>query len=296
MLLAIGEVARRTGLTVKAVRFYADRGLVPPVGRDRNGHRLFSDDAIVRSGLVRTLRDLGVALPEIREILDRGLRLSDVASTHADALGVRIRVLRRQQAVLRLAAERDLAPLELKLVHELVGMSEVERRDLVGGFLEVALEGVDPGVRRSMTPELCRDPSDVQVAAWVELVGLVRDLEFGGVLRRVVENYLADGVGLGRDLVAVVRDECGVALGGGVEVDSGEAGVVVGRVVGWYAGVVGSEGVGGRLVERVEAAGDPRRERYGELVAVINGWEAPEGVGEVLRWFGEALRVHGVAA
>ncbi|MER7333012.1 MULTISPECIES: MerR family DNA-binding transcriptional regulator [unclassified Micromonospora] len=36
-LYSIGELARRTGLTVKAIRFYSDRGIVPPTGRGPTG-------------------------------------------------------------------------------------------------------------------------------------------------------------------------------------------------------------------------------------------------------------------
>lgn len=41
----IGELARRTGLTVKTIRFYSDRGIVPPAGRSPAGYRLYGSDA-----------------------------------------------------------------------------------------------------------------------------------------------------------------------------------------------------------------------------------------------------------
>ena len=61
-LYSIGDLARRTGLTVKVIRFYSDRGIVPPIGRSPAGYRLYDIDAVARLGLVRTLRDLGVGL------------------------------------------------------------------------------------------------------------------------------------------------------------------------------------------------------------------------------------------
>ncbi|MBP2342167.1 DNA-binding transcriptional MerR regulator [Streptomyces cinnamonensis] len=39
-LHSIGELSRRTGLTVKTIRFYSDRGIVPPTARSPAGHRL----------------------------------------------------------------------------------------------------------------------------------------------------------------------------------------------------------------------------------------------------------------
>ena len=62
-LYSIGELARRTGLTVKAIRFYSDRGIVPPTGRSPAGYRLYGIGAAARLDLVRTLRDLGLTFP-----------------------------------------------------------------------------------------------------------------------------------------------------------------------------------------------------------------------------------------
>ena len=58
--LSIGELARRTGLTVKTVRFYSERGVVTPA-RTAAGHRRYDAGAVVPLGLVRTLRELGLA-------------------------------------------------------------------------------------------------------------------------------------------------------------------------------------------------------------------------------------------
>ncbi|HEV7882892.1 MAG TPA: MerR family DNA-binding transcriptional regulator, partial [Solirubrobacteraceae bacterium] len=57
-LITIGELARRTGLTVRTLRFYADDGLVAPAARSDAGYRLYDADAAPRAELVRTLREL----------------------------------------------------------------------------------------------------------------------------------------------------------------------------------------------------------------------------------------------
>jgi DNA-binding transcriptional MerR regulator len=93
-LYSIGELARRTGLTVKTIRFYSDRGIVAPTDRSPAGYRLYSIDAVARLDLVRTLRELGLDLPTIRKVVDRELSLPEVAAAHAEALAVQIRVLR----------------------------------------------------------------------------------------------------------------------------------------------------------------------------------------------------------
>src|SRR4051812_48057389 len=105
-LYSIGELARRTGLTVKTIRFYSDRGIVTPTDRSPAGYRLYTIDAVARLDLVRTLRNLGVDLPTIRRVVDRELPLPEVAATHAEALAVQIRVLSLRHAVLTAVAER----------------------------------------------------------------------------------------------------------------------------------------------------------------------------------------------
>jgi hypothetical protein len=45
-----------------------------------------------------------------------------------------------------------------------------------------------------------------------------------------------------------------------------------------------------RLLTRLETANDPRRERYLQLLAVINGWSAPECLVPEFDWFIQALR------
>ncbi|PRY45903.1 MerR family transcriptional regulator [Umezawaea tangerina] len=291
MLLAIGELARRTGLTVKAVRFYADRGLVPPTSRDPNGHRLFPEDAIVRLGLVRTLRDLGVDLPTIREILHRQVALADLATTHADALEARIRSLRRHQAVLRLTAKHHLTPTELSLVHKLATLSETERHHLVADFLATTLPDVDPGIHRSLTPELPADPTTAQLEAWLELADLTQDLDFRSTLRKLATNHSEDAKPLQRDLVATIRDETAHALATGLDPTSAEAAEVVSTVIAHYAKATGHpDDLQHRLADRLRTACDPRRERYQELLATINNWPEPHSTIPALTWFTTALQ------
>jgi hypothetical protein len=43
---------------------------------------------------------------------------------------------------------------------------------------------------------------------------------------------------------------------------------------------------------RCQVGGDPRVERYWQLLAIINGWPAPPPLAPVFAWFGEALRQH----
>jgi DNA-binding transcriptional MerR regulator len=68
----IGEVARRTGLTVRALRHYHDLGLVVPSGRSEAGHRLYRHEDVESLRHVLSLRALGLSLRDIPGFLENG--------------------------------------------------------------------------------------------------------------------------------------------------------------------------------------------------------------------------------
>ncbi|MFJ5549787.1 MerR family transcriptional regulator [Streptomyces sp. NPDC093225] len=303
-LYPIGELARRTGLTVKTIRFYSDRGIVTPTDRSPAGYRRYNVDAVARLDLVRTLRELGLGLPTIRKVVDRELSLPEVAATHAEALAVQIRILRLRHAVLTAVAERGLTPEETDLMHQLARLSEDERRDLIGDFLDAVFDGLGAdsafaGVMRSMTPELPESPEPEQSRAWVEWAELTLDPDFRAGVRRMAEDLAADRArddttGPCRDFAAVVRDLVAPALVAGIGPASHRADPIIAAVVAHYAHICGRPDdaeLRRRLLLRLESANDPRRERYFQLLAVINGWPAPESLKPVLDWSVEAMRV-----
>ncbi len=67
-LLAIGDLAARTGLAVSAIRFYEARGLVGPL-RNAGGQRRFLRSDIRRLSFIRIAQQLGFTIEEIRALL-----------------------------------------------------------------------------------------------------------------------------------------------------------------------------------------------------------------------------------
>lgn len=67
-ILTIGEVARRTGLSVSAIRFYEAKGLVEPIRTGGNQRRFLRSD-IRRVSFIRIAQQLGLTLGEIDETL-----------------------------------------------------------------------------------------------------------------------------------------------------------------------------------------------------------------------------------
>jgi DNA-binding transcriptional MerR regulator len=69
-MLAIGAVAKRTGLKIPTIRFYEQEGLLPAPDRTGSGRRLYADADVRRLSFIRHARALGFELDDIRSLLD----------------------------------------------------------------------------------------------------------------------------------------------------------------------------------------------------------------------------------
>lgn len=115
----IGELARRTGLSARTIRYWSDSGVLPPAERSAGGYRLYRADAVGRLHLIKTLRELGLGLDSVREVLERHTTLAQAAASHVEALEAQIQILRLNRAVPRNALSRDTETEGLALTHEL---------------------------------------------------------------------------------------------------------------------------------------------------------------------------------
>jgi MerR family transcriptional regulator, copper efflux regulator len=116
-LMTVGQLARRTGLSVKAIRQYEALGLIYSAGRSEGGYRLFDESALWCAQVVSTLRSLGLTIKEIDELgsaylsrpeepigprlarfLDRAEQRIDDRMAELKAVRGRIREYRREHA------------------------------------------------------------------------------------------------------------------------------------------------------------------------------------------------------
>ena len=107
----IGQLAAKTWLSVRTLRFYADAGILPVAGRTASGYRDLGPEAVARARLVRTLRELGVGLDDIKRVLSAEVSLVDAAAEQVAAWVELAQLLRDPDfvAVSRLMAERARA-------------------------------------------------------------------------------------------------------------------------------------------------------------------------------------------
>ncbi|MFE7901157.1 MerR family transcriptional regulator [Streptomyces sp. NPDC057424] len=74
--MQIGEVAERTGLSLRTIRHYEEVGLVIPSARSKGGFRLYTESDVERLMVIRRMKPLDFSLEEMRDLLDITDRLA----------------------------------------------------------------------------------------------------------------------------------------------------------------------------------------------------------------------------
>lgn len=125
MLLKIGDLAKRTGLTVRALHHYDSIGLLTPSARSDAGYRLYNQADVVRLHQIQALRQFGLALADIGATLARDeIALAAIVARQIAALtqqiagadALRERLLRLEAQLAR-GQEPDLADWLTTLEH-----------------------------------------------------------------------------------------------------------------------------------------------------------------------------------
>jgi MerR family transcriptional regulator, repressor of the yfmOP operon len=140
--LQIGEVADRTGVTQRTLRFYEERGLLKPPTRMDGGFRLYSEDDIGRVEQIKRLQTLlGLTLAEIKEMVEAEEVREELNATfrpdrpveeRLERVGRRVEVTQRQFDIIsaKLTAMQEMRKdLEEKLTRyrEVIADLEAER-------------------------------------------------------------------------------------------------------------------------------------------------------------------------
>ncbi|WP_426367625.1 MerR family transcriptional regulator [Streptomyces sp. E-08] len=181
-LWSIGELAARAGVTVKTVRFYSDRGLLPEAGRSSGGHRRYGAEAVDRLRFIRSLRSLDLPVPEVERVLEddgAGGALEEAVAGRLRDVGSQLVALRWKEASLRLL--RDCAAGERTERLRLLGaLPAPPDTDALARFWRRALPARLPRpvvsmVLDAVVPRPPEEPDPEQVLAFARLHALVTD-------------------------------------------------------------------------------------------------------------------------
>lgn len=110
---AIGEISRRTGVNIETVRYYERINIMPKPDRTAGGNRQYNYDQLKRLSFIKTSRELGFSIDEIRTLLEMVDRqdftcgeVHDLTIGHLASVREKIKGLRKlEKALVSMAAE-----------------------------------------------------------------------------------------------------------------------------------------------------------------------------------------------
>jgi DNA-binding transcriptional MerR regulator len=286
-LMSIGQLAERTGVPVRTIRFWSDAGVIPEPARSAGGYRLYDTEAVARVDLVRTLRELGLDLGTVRQVVRRQVTLTEVVRAHVSALDTEIRTLQVRRAVLWAAGQRAGTTEEMRLMHKLAQLSAVERQRLLDDFVAETFAGLPKNGMWDVIAEQMRllpsEPSPEQVDAWIELAELAGDKDFR---QRVRQMAIAPNPGKPDYDHALVLELAGQALADGVAPESAQGQEILHRII---DPAMPTET---RLetAAKLETFTDRRVERYWELIGILNNRPPFGSAVAPFEWLIAALR------
>ena len=112
----IGEVADRTGVTQRTLRFYEEKGLLRPPERMEGGFRLYSENDVSRIGYIKQLQDLlGFTLSEIKDMVEAEDLLLQMSATRRPDRELPERLQRSEQILG--ALNKQLEVVDHKVEH-----------------------------------------------------------------------------------------------------------------------------------------------------------------------------------
>ncbi|MEM9635129.1 MAG: MerR family transcriptional regulator [Pseudomonadota bacterium] len=173
----IGQLSRKTGISVGRLRFYADKGLLPPAERSAAGYRMFTDTDMIRVDLICALRNAGISIAAIRNVLSGSASMTGILELRLAELNAHIRKQRRTAAVLG-AVLRSPEPASgdnMRRIWTMTSISATEYNAAIESFIgKVAKDDrVDTGwkqrIARMTQVELTDQPTTAQIDAWIEL-------------------------------------------------------------------------------------------------------------------------------
>lgn len=169
--LRVGEVAERSGMTVRTLHHYDQLGLVRPNARTSGGHRLYSAEDVERLYIVSGLRELGLGLERIAEVLRGALTVGEMLEYQQDALDRKIAALMRARDRIRYARRLDGIPDLLELIKEVTMTNVFEDYFSEEQILQLQQRRVEIG----------EDAIAEGERAWPELIARVEDAIARGV-------------------------------------------------------------------------------------------------------------------
>jgi DNA-binding transcriptional MerR regulator len=295
----IGELARLCGLSVRRIRFYSDRGLLPAPHRTSANYRTYTEADLARLDLIRALRAAGIGLADIAKVLGRRLAVRDVLEARLGALELELTRQRRLAAALRATlAVPDPTEADFRRFWTMTTLSQAEFHARLEHFFDRVTEGstlTDDWKRQMIeaaTPELPEQPSLQQIDAWNEIMAMITSDAYIEDVRQGMAAMSAFDPAAYAEAARKTHAEVLAAIAAGMEPGSAGGRAIAQRWLESSAKAMKREADAAfqtwhRDVFRKHQA---HSARYQELLAILSGSDPAAPAGREWVWIDRALR------
>ncbi len=149
--MKIGEVAKKTGVSLRTIRYYEELSLITPVSRSRGGFRLYDEEARIRVNLIQSLQKLELSLKEIRTLMamkDKGKTKGEIATRLLAELKSHHALAEKKRAIYQ-AIVRDFDE-GIRILNECQDCKQMTDQPHCGKHKEFLAEHLLPMVIRSL--------------------------------------------------------------------------------------------------------------------------------------------------
>ena len=295
----IGELARLCGLSVRRIRFYSDRGLLPAPHRTSANYRTYTEADLARLDLIRALRAAGIGLADIAKVMARRLAVRDVLEARLGTLEMELVRQRRLAAALRATlAIADPTEADFRRFWTMTTLSQAEFHTRLERFFERVTEGstlTDDWKRQMIeaaTPELPEQPSPQQIDAWNEIMAMITSDSYIEDMREGMAAMSGFDPAAYAEAAQAIHADVQAAIAAGMEPDSAGGRAIAQR---WL------ESSAKAMQREADAAfhawhcdvfrkHQAHSARYQELLAILSGSNPADPAGREWVWIDRALR------
>ncbi|GAV13945.1 MerR family transcriptional regulator [Paenibacillus sp. NAIST15-1] len=197
---SIGEVSKRTGATVKTIRYYDEIQLLPASKLNSTGYRYYNDEDIAQLELILLLRYLGFAVQEIKQMLQHDMPVSTSIQWQLEAIEQQIEHLGQMKQILVHAQEQQHRGAPLAYLHDIadiVHKSSRQRQQFIASKMQHALSAKQlPDRWREQVLTACigfvpkeQELTEDQLHAWSRMSAMLDDPAFVQEINQKLKPY-----------------------------------------------------------------------------------------------------------
>ncbi|WP_249869565.1 MerR family transcriptional regulator [Oceanobacillus saliphilus] len=173
-MYTIGKLSKNTGVTVRTLDYYDEIGLIKPSSKTSGGHRLYSEDDVMRLERVLALKYMGFSLEQIKDILENS------TSNWLESIQQQLELVKREQERLKML-EQALLGVSYSIEFEgeinwpiIFSMIKLYQQD-PGDVLEKYKEYLNEDEMKKIVDMSVENMSEEDIQAWLRVVGDIRN-------------------------------------------------------------------------------------------------------------------------